>query len=78
MKEKYEVKVTSKGQLTLPKALRKKLAIGKGSKVVLELKKQEVVLKPRRMSIIDNLVGLGKSKKSSLEMHKEFLKEWER
>lgn len=78
MKEKYEVKVTSKGQLTLPKALREKLAIGKGSKVVLELRKEEVALKLRRRSIIDSLVGLGKTKKSSLELHKEFLKEWER
>jgi len=78
MKEKYEVKVTSKGQLTLPKALREKLAIGKGSKVVLELRKEEVVLRLRRKSIIDSLVGLGKTKKSSLELHKEFIKEWER
>ncbi|MEM3713220.1 MAG: AbrB/MazE/SpoVT family DNA-binding domain-containing protein [Thermoproteota archaeon] len=78
MKEKYEVKVTSKGQLTLPKALREKLAIGKGSKVVLELRREEVALKLRRRSIIDSLVGLGKTKKSSLELHKEFIKEWER
>lgn len=78
MKEKYEVKVTSKGQLTLPKALRERLAIGKGSKVVLELRKQEVTLKPKKVSIVDSLVGLGKTKKSSLELHKEFLKEWER
>lgn len=34
MREKYEVKVTSKGQLTLSKALREKLGISKGSKIL--------------------------------------------
>jgi len=78
MREKYEVKITSKGQLTLPKTLRERLAIGRGSKVVLELRKEEVAMKPRKVSIVDKLVGLGKSKKSSLELHKEFVKEAER
>ncbi|MBS7645257.1 MAG: AbrB/MazE/SpoVT family DNA-binding domain-containing protein [Candidatus Bathyarchaeia archaeon] len=78
MKEKYEVKVTSKGQLTLPKTLREKLRIGKGSKVILELREREVVLKLEGTSIIDRLVGLGKTSKSSLELHREFLKEWEK
>ena len=78
MKEKYEVKITSKGQLTLPKSLREKLAVGKGSKVILEIRKEEVTLKPRRMNIMDKLVGLGKTRKNSLELHKEFAKEIER
>jgi AbrB family looped-hinge helix DNA binding protein len=78
MREKYEVKITSKGQLTLPKTLRERLAIGKGSKMILELRKGEVALKPRKVSIVDMLVGLGKTKKSSLKLHKEFVKEVER
>lgn len=78
MREKYEVKITSKGQLTLPKALRERLAIGRGSKVVLELRKDEVALKPRKVGIVDKLVGLGKTKKSGLELHEEFVKEVER
>jgi AbrB family looped-hinge helix DNA binding protein len=78
MREKYEVKVTSKGQLTLPKVLRERLAIGRGSKVFLELRKEEVALRPRKVSIVDKLVGLGKTEKTSLELHKEFVKEVER
>ncbi|MBO3754473.1 MAG: AbrB/MazE/SpoVT family DNA-binding domain-containing protein [Candidatus Brockarchaeota archaeon] len=78
MRERYEVKVTSKGQLTLPKTLREKLAIGKGSKVILELREGEVVMRLRKGSIVDRLVGLGKTKKSSLELHREFVKEVER
>ncbi|MCS4542328.1 MAG: AbrB/MazE/SpoVT family DNA-binding domain-containing protein [Euryarchaeota archaeon] len=78
IKEKYVVKVTSKGQLTLPKTLRETFAIGKGSKVILELRKEEIALKPRRVSIVEKLKGLGKPSKSSLEWHKEFEKEWER
>ncbi len=78
MREKYEVKITSKGQLTLPKHLREELAISKGSKVILELRKEEVALKPRKISIVDKLIGLGKAKKSSLELHKEFVKEMEK
>ncbi len=78
MRERYEVKITSKGQLTLPKNLREKLAISKGSKVILELRNEEVALKPRRASIVDRLVGLGKTKRASLELHKEFAKEVER
>ena len=62
----------------MPKALRERFAIGRGSKVVLELREEEVVLKPRKVSIVDKLVGLGKAEKSSLELHKEFLKEWEK
>lgn len=78
MREKYEVKITSKGQLTLPKTLREKLAVGRGSKIILELRKEEVALKPRRVSIVDKLVGLGKTKKSSSELHEEFIKEVEK
>jgi AbrB family looped-hinge helix DNA binding protein len=78
MRERYEVKITSKGQLTLPKTLREKLMVGKGSKVILELRKNEVAMKPRKVSIVDRLVGLGKTKKSSLKLHKEFVKEVEK
>ncbi len=75
---KYEVKITSKGQLTLPKTLRERLAIGKGSKVILEVRDKEVAMKPRKASIVDKLVGLGKTKKSSLETHKEFVRHVEK
>ncbi|MDV3243561.1 MAG: AbrB/MazE/SpoVT family DNA-binding domain-containing protein [Nitrososphaerales archaeon] len=78
MKEKYEIKVTSKGQLTLPKPLREELALGKGSKVVVELEKDVLTLKPRKGSIIDKLVGLGTSRKSAAELHEEFAKRVER
>jgi hypothetical protein len=35
-------------------------------------------MKPIKVSIIDKLVGLGKTKESSLELYKEFVKEVER
>lgn len=78
VKERYEVKVTSKGQITLPKHLREKLAIGKESRVVLEIREGEVAMKPRRTSIIDRLIGIAKTKKASLELHDEFTREVER
>lgn len=78
MKQRYEVKITSKGQLTLPKPLRERLAVGKGSEIILEVREDEIALKPRRASIVDKLVGLGKTRKSSLELHREFAEEVER
>jgi hypothetical protein len=42
--------------------LRERLAICRGSKVILELRKEEVALKPRKVSIVDKLVGLKKRK----------------
>ncbi len=77
MKDRYEVKITSKGQLTLPKRLREKLSVGKGSRVVLETREKELVLKPVRVSVVDRLAGIGKTDKSSRKLHEEFVKEVE-
>ncbi len=38
--------VSSKGQVTLPAAMRKKLGIGPGSRIHFELRGQELVIKP--------------------------------
>ncbi|HHY38025.1 MAG TPA: AbrB/MazE/SpoVT family DNA-binding domain-containing protein [Clostridia bacterium] len=43
--EPYIVHVTSKGQLTLPSPIRKKLGIGKGSRLFVILDENEVHLK---------------------------------
>lgn len=43
--EPYIVHVTSKGQLTLPSSIRRKLGIGKGSKLLVILDEDEVRLK---------------------------------
>jgi AbrB family looped-hinge helix DNA binding protein len=78
VKERFEVKVTSKGQITLPKHLREKLAISKESRVILEIRKGEVAMKPKRTSIVDRLVGIAKTKKTSIELHEQFTREVER
>lgn len=46
-------KVTRKGQITIPKAIRDRLGVNEGEKVVFVLRGEEVVLKVIRGSILD-------------------------
>jgi len=42
------------------------------------VREEGIVPKPRRASIVDKSVGLGKTGESSLELHEEFMNEVER
>lgn len=70
-------KVTSKGQITLPVALRKRLRIGAGDSVLFKAKGNEVVMVPqRRASVFEEFrgwgtPGIGPGKKAVLDWVRE-------
>lgn len=54
-------RISSKGQITLPKSIRETLGLGLGEEVVFEVRGSEVLLKPRRKVPIEDLRGRLKS-----------------
>jgi AbrB family looped-hinge helix DNA binding protein len=60
---KYELPVSRKGQLTLPKELREKMRIAPGGKVSATLENGKVVIAPKTTSIRDAFGLLGKPPK---------------
>jgi len=50
-------RISSKGQVTLPKAIREALGLRPGEEVVFELRNDEVVLRPRRRVPLEALLG---------------------
>ena len=57
---KAVVTLSSKNQITIPKAVRKKLAIGPGDQLILSMEKDSLILKPRPKSYTKHLRGLHK------------------
>lgn len=51
------VKLSSKGQLVIPKALREALGIGPGTVLKLTLHGRQLILEPVALSLIDRLYG---------------------
>jgi len=68
----YLTTITKKGQITIPKELRKKLGFKEFLRVVLELEEKEKVIKVRPVTDILDLAGdfKSKNKKSVLEARK--------
>jgi antitoxin PrlF len=70
-------KLTSKGQITLPISLRKRLRIGAGDSVLFKAKGDEVVMVPqRRASVFEEFrgwgtEGIGSSKQAILDWVRE-------
>lgn len=54
-------RISSKGQITLPKSIRETLGLGLGEEVVFEVRGSEVLLKPRRKVPLEDLRGRLKS-----------------
>ncbi|GIW25686.1 AbrB/MazE/SpoVT family DNA-binding domain-containing protein [Meiothermus sp.] len=50
-------RISSKGQITLPKSIRNALRLSPGEEVVFELRGDEVILKPRRGVPLSLLFG---------------------
>lgn len=70
------VTVSTKGQVALPAEVRKKLSIGKGSKMVLVVKKGIILMKPlKRLSELRGI--LKEVEKPSREIVRELREEWE-
>ena len=69
----YLTTITKKGQITIPKELRKKLGFKEFLKVVLELEEKEKVIKIRPVTDILDLAGdfKSKNKESVLEPRKD-------
>jgi AbrB family looped-hinge helix DNA binding protein len=61
------VKATAKGQIVIPAKLRKKYHIIKGTKVKIEERNGEIVVKPLLANPIRDACGLFKRGKSALE-----------
>jgi AbrB family looped-hinge helix DNA binding protein len=58
MSERYEAKLTSKGQLTLPREVRKALGVGPGDEVAFEVSSRGVTVQPvRPKSVFEELAG---------------------
>ena len=64
--------VSSKGQVTLPAAMRAKLGIGPGSRISFELRGQELVIKPELpMSAYRGMLKAYKLDPAKLQIAKE-------
>ena len=58
---KAVVTLSSKNQIAIPKAARKKLSIGPGDQLILDVEKDSLVLKPKPKSYTKHLRGLHRS-----------------
>jgi len=57
---KSVVTLSSKNQIAIPKSARKKLLIGPGDQLILDVEKDSLILKPRPKSYSKHLKGLHK------------------
>ena len=55
---KAVVTLSSKNQIAIPKSARKKLAIGPGDQLILDVEKDSLILKPKPKSYARHLRGL--------------------
>ncbi len=77
---KAVVILSSKNQIVIPKAARKKLAIGPGDRLILDVEKDSLVLKPKPKSYAKHLRGLHKDvweRLDATEYIREERKAWE-
>ncbi len=75
-----EAKVSSKGQIVIPKRLREKLGIREGEKVTIEEADEVVLVMKKVKRPVKAMRGLfkGKAKRSSVELVRELREEWEK
>jgi AbrB family looped-hinge helix DNA binding protein len=58
---KTVVTMNSKNQITVPKSARNKLGIGPGDQLILDVKKDSIIFKPKPKSYSKHLRGLHRS-----------------
>lgn len=68
--------VTQKGQVTIPKAVRDRLRITRGDRIVFELRGSEVVLRPNSGSVVDILKRSGPWGVDPVRYQRDLRKEW--
>jgi AbrB family looped-hinge helix DNA binding protein len=61
------VRTTAKGQVVIPAHIRKKYNISKGTKVKIEEKDGQIILKPLMSNPVKNARGIFKNGKSALK-----------
>jgi AbrB family looped-hinge helix DNA binding protein len=74
------VTLSSKNQIAIPKSARKKLAIGPGDQLILDVEKDSLILKPKPKSYTKHLRGLHKAVWAGLDAAEYIRKErkaWE-
>jgi AbrB family looped-hinge helix DNA binding protein len=77
---KTVVMLSSKNQIAIPKAVRKKLAIGPGDLLILDVEKDSLILKPKPKSYTKHLRGLHRDVWEGLDATEHIRKErkaWE-
>jgi AbrB family looped-hinge helix DNA binding protein len=77
---KAVVTLSSKNQIAIPKAARKKLATGPGDQLILDVEKDSLILKPKPKSYTKHLRGLHKDVLEGLDATEYIRKErkdWE-
>lgn len=58
-----EAEVQDKGRLTIPRRIRKALGIKEGDKVIVELKGNNIVIKPKDAITVSQTFGIARSRK---------------
>ena len=72
---KAVVTLSSKNQITIQKVARKKLAIGPGDQLILDVEKDSLILKPKPKSYAKHLRGLHKDVWEGLDAKEYIIKE---
>jgi bifunctional DNA-binding transcriptional regulator/antitoxin component of YhaV-PrlF toxin-antitoxin module len=73
---RYRLK-KSDNDISLPKKIIDKLGMKEDDEVIADIRDNEVIIRPK-IRIVDKLLGIASSSKSSLELHKEFNEEIEK
>lgn len=68
-----EIIIRDKGRITLPLSIRKTLGIKEKDSIIIEVKGNEVILKPKRSVMIKDVKGIAKVGKVELEEVEEAL-----
>lgn len=76
-----ESKITSKGQITIPKRIREKWGLKTGERVIFQMRRDEAILTPKVENPLQELIKLRReiplfSEKEIKEMIKSSKKEW--
>lgn len=76
-----EVRISNKSQIVIPKLLREKLNFTAGDYLIMELKNNKLIVRPRPKNYTNYMLGLGENlwkKENAKKYIKEERKTWER
>lgn len=75
-----EAKISTKGQVVIPKEFREAFKMKPGTNVMIEMVEEGVLLMPSTKNPVEQMTGMfkGRFKKSSVELVKELRHEWDK